>query len=71
MKYRTAYIASSVASLLGFWMYKSFKGPPCRLGGLLMLIGVPAFVITRIAQSVAELHDAEKTASSTSNSEDR
>lgn len=60
MKYQGAYVASAIATLVGFCMYKTFGGLPCRIGGLLMMFGLTGSLLTRIAHSIALLDAAAR-----------
>jgi hypothetical protein len=55
MRYRAAYVASAVATVVGFVMYKSFDGLADRAGGLLLMFGLAGSLLTRIADSIALL----------------
>jgi hypothetical protein len=56
VSYQKAYVASAVATVVGFGMYKSFEGGlPWRIGGLLLMFGLTGSLLTRIAESIALL----------------
>jgi hypothetical protein len=57
MSYQKAYVASAVATVVGFGMYKAFEGVPYRVGGVLLMFGLAGSLLTRIAESIALLDD--------------